>query len=131
MLKPLDQLIDTTGLDDKQLVQAVSRFYWQSTKSIVAERIGHFQKQLGVKPRAIRNERTYEFWGKCSGGREITFNSLLSLLSPELIDYIVVHELYHIHHMNHDRSFWRRVGSIIPDYKNLDKQLESEGSGSF
>ena len=127
----MDELIDTTDMDDEQLASAVSRFYWQSTKSIVRERIGHFQKQLGVKPRAVKIERTYEYWGKCSGGREITFNHLLSLLSPELIDYIVVHELCHIHHMNHDRSFWRRVGSQIPDYKNLDKQLEGKGSGSF
>ena len=49
---------------------------------------------------------------------------MISTLPMELIDYIVVHELCHMHHMNHDRSFWRKVGSILPDYKKRAEQLE-------
>ena len=123
-MQPLDELIDIVGLDDQQLVKAVSKFYWQSSKQIARERTKLYQLQLKATPRAIKIERTYQFWGRCTGAGEITYNYLLSILPMELIDYIVVHELCHIQHMNHDRSFWRRVGSVIPNYKSLMKRLE-------
>jgi predicted metal-dependent hydrolase len=45
----------------------------------------------------------------------------------EAIDYVVVHELCHLQHMNHDRSFWRLVGSILPDYKKREEYLSKYG----
>lgn len=45
----------------------------------------------------------------------------------EVIDYIIILELCHLTHMNHDRSFWRRVGSIIPDYKENEEFLARHG----
>ena len=45
----------------------------------------------------------------------------------EVIDYVIIHELCHLLHMNHDRSFWRRVGSIMPDYKEKEEYLERYG----
>lgn len=45
----------------------------------------------------------------------------------EVIDYIIILELCHLTHMNHDRSFWRRVGSIIPDYKENEEYLTRHG----
>ncbi|MDF2859192.1 MAG: hypothetical protein K0Q87_5043 [Neobacillus sp.] len=46
----------------------------------------------------------------------------------EIIDYVVIHELCHLIHMNHDRSFWRRVGSIIADYKEKQEFLARFGN---
>lgn len=45
----------------------------------------------------------------------------------ELIDYIIILELCHLTHMNHDRSFWRRVGSIMTDYKEKEEFLARYG----
>jgi predicted metal-dependent hydrolase len=45
----------------------------------------------------------------------------------EIIDYVVVHELCHLIHMNHDRSFWRLVGSVLPDYKKRQGILAEMG----
>ena len=41
----------------------------------------------------------------------------------KVIDYVVVHEMCHMVHMNHDRSFWRLVGKIIPDYEQRENWL--------
>ena len=76
-----------------------------------------YQKSLGATPRSIKIDKMPNRWGSCNTKKEITYNYLIVTLPMELIDYIVVHELCHIYHMNHDRSFWRKIGSIMPDYK--------------
>lgn len=45
----------------------------------------------------------------------------------EVIDYIIILEFCRLTHINHDRSFWRRVGSIIPDYKENEEYLARHG----
>jgi hypothetical protein len=45
----------------------------------------------------------------------------------EVIDYVIIHELCHLLHMNHDRSFWRKVGSLMPDYKEKEEYLARYG----
>jgi predicted metal-dependent hydrolase len=66
-------------------------------------------------------------WGSCSSDKNLTFNYRLAMAPIEVIDYVIIHELCHLLHMNHDRSFWRRVGSIMPDYKEKQDFLARNG----
>ncbi len=45
----------------------------------------------------------------------------------DVVEYVVVHELAHLKHMNHDRSFWNLVGKILPDYKERQNYLKKYG----
>ncbi len=54
--------------------------------------------------------------GTCNSKRELTFNWKLAMAPLDVIDYIVIHEMCHMVHMNHDRSFWRLVGKYMPNY---------------
>lgn len=74
----------------------------------------------------IRNQRTR--WGSCSGKGNLNFNCLLMLAPEEVQDYVVVHELCHLTHMNHSKEFWNMVGSVMPDYKAHRKWLKEHGS---
>ena len=116
-MRPLDELISADGLSEKELLDEVSKFYIKMSKQITKERTEIYQKTLGVVARSIRIDKIGKRWGSCNTNREITYNYLIVTLPMDLIDYIVVHELCHIHHMNHDRSFWRKIGSVMPDYK--------------
>lgn len=116
-IRPLDEWISADGLSETELLDEVSKFYIKMSKQITKERTELYQKSLGVAARSIRIDKIGKRWGSCNTKKEITYNYLIVTLPMDLIDYIVVHELCHIHHMNHDRSFWRKVGSVMPDYK--------------
>lgn len=116
-MRLLDEWISADGLSETELLDEVSKFYIKMSKQITKERTEIYQKSLGVVARSIRIDKIGKRWGSCNTKKEITYNYLIVTLPMDLIDYIVVHELCHIHHMNHDRSFWRKVGSVMPDYK--------------
>lgn len=116
-MRPIDEWISADGLSETELLDEVSKFYIKMSKQITKERTELYQKSLGVVARSIRIDKIGKRWGSCNTKKEITYNYLIVTLPMDLIDYIVVHELCHIHHMNHDRSFWRKVGSVMPDYK--------------
>ncbi|MDR7855131.1 SprT family zinc-dependent metalloprotease [Tissierella sp.] len=124
----LHELIDTDGLDEEELKVNLKKFYISSCKKVVAERIKIYQGQLGVKPKVVEVDESKTKWGSCSSDKKITFNYKLAMAPIEAIDYVVVHELCHLLHMNHDRSFWRRVGSILPDYKKRQELLARFGN---
>ncbi len=63
-------------------------------------------------------------WGSCSADRRIRLNWRLIHLAPNLIDYVIAHELAHLDEMNHSPRFWKRVSEIYPDYENARRELK-------
>ncbi|WP_090820715.1 M48 family metallopeptidase [Paenibacillus sp. yr247] len=123
----LHELIETNELNEEELKINLKKFYFSSCKKIVGERIKKYQTQLKVKPKTIEVDESRTKWGSCSSDKKITFNYRLAMAPIEVIDYVIIHELCHLIHMNHDRSFWRRVGSIMPDYKEKEEFLARQG----
>lgn len=120
-----DRLVITVRQEeDASIKQALKRFYYQRCKALVEERIRHYQGSFKVKPRSISIVDTPTTWGTCDGQLRLTFNWKLAMAPVEVIDYIVVHEMCHLVHLNHDRSFWRLVGKLLPDYKERQAWLE-------
>jgi predicted metal-dependent hydrolase len=72
---------------------------------------------------AVRSQRTR--WGSCSTKKNINLNRSLLFLRPELVDYLILHELCHTVEMNHSKKFWELVGQHCQDYRTLDKELKS------
>lgn len=110
-------------LDDKKVKQALKRFYYKQCKALVEKSIASFQGNFKTKPRSIRISDDQHTWGTCDAKLQLTFNWRLAMAPREVIDYVVVHEMCHMVHLNHDRSFWRLVGKIMPDYKEKEKWL--------
>ena len=97
--------------------KVLKSFYTKAARKLIADRLQYYQPLLKLKYRAFAIESSASRWGSCNFEKKLTFNWRLMMLPPFVIDYVVVHELCHLKHMNHDRSFWRLVGKIYPDYK--------------
>ena len=69
----------------------------------------------------IRTQRTR--WGSCSAQGTISLNASLLFVEPAVTGYLLVHELSHLRHLDHSRSFWRLVERFEPDYRRLDRAL--------
>ncbi|WP_373284255.1 M48 family metallopeptidase [Priestia taiwanensis] len=110
-------------LEDEKVKQALRHFYYKQCKALVEESIAFYQSYFKMKPRSIRITDSKKNWGTCDGERKLTFNWRLAMAPREVLDYVVVHEMCHMMHMNHDRSFWRLVGKIMPDYKEKERWL--------
>ena len=123
----LGDFMETEGLSHEEILEKVKKFYAKRSKEITRERSTHFEKILKVKPKSIDIVKVDGRWGSCTSDKKITYHHMISILPMEQIDYIVVHELCHLYHMNHDRSFWRKVGSVLPDYRKRQGELHQTG----
>jgi len=109
--------------DDTLCVAAIKRWLaalartelepWLRTLSV---RSGHPFRRMQV-----RGQKTC--WGSHSSTGTISINYCLLFLEPELVRYLMIHELCHARHMNHSRRYWRAVARIEPDYRRLDREL--------
>ena len=101
------------------------QFYKNEAILTLPSRINHYSKKMGLSPNEIRYKRLRRRWGSCSSAGVVTFNTLMMQLSYEHIDYIIVHELAHLKHMNHSREFHALVRTILADEKKLRSELKA------
>lgn len=94
---------------------------------VIPERVRYYAPLVGVTYGRITIRNQKSRWGSCSANGNLNFNCLLMLTPPEVIDYVVVHELCHRKEMNHSPRFWAEVERILPDYKIRRKWLKEHG----
>lgn len=128
LCKLSDILPEGSNLASRDEIElTLKKFYTKQTKKIIKKRVSYYEKIIGVSPKSVTIVDTRGSWGTCNSLKELTFNYRLSMAPLESIDYVVIHELCHIYHMNHDRSFWRKVGSYDKYYKEHAAFLERYG----
>ncbi|MBR3108365.1 MAG: M48 family metallopeptidase [Clostridia bacterium] len=94
----------------------------------IPPRVRYFSKLLNVTYGSITIRNQKSKWGSCSSQGNLNFNCLLMLCPPEVMDYVVIHELCHRKEMNHSPRFWAEVENIDPDYKAHRQWLKDEGN---
>lgn len=110
------------------LTDAECRQLKQKAQAYIPERVEYFANIMGVDYGRITIRKQKTRWGSCSGKGNLNFNCLLMLAPPEVIDYVVIHELCHRKEMNHSRAFWREIEKVMPDYKKSVLWLKNQGS---
>lgn len=107
---------------------ALENRYKEAARSYIPKRVAYYHAMTGGDYRriAIRDQKTR--WGSCSSKGTLSFNWRLMLAPPAVLDYVVVHELCHLTHMDHSPAFWQAVEAVCPDYRNLRKWLKEHGN---
>ena len=102
---------------------ALSRWLVRQTRNRLIPRLQDISLRLGLKFQRASVRRQTSRWASCSARRTISLNAKLLLLPPELVDYVLVHELCHLNEMNHSKRFWALVHRHHPDFRKHDGQL--------
>ncbi len=82
-----------------------------------------FALQTGLTPASISITDARRRWGSCTHTGGLNFSWRLIQAPPEIVDYVVVHELVHISQPDHSKKFWEKVRKILPDYERRRKWL--------
>lgn len=105
-------------------------WYTSETWEILHGLLPVWCKKLGARPVTTKVKYARTRWGSCSSRGNLLFNSRLAMLSPDVAEYIVVHELCHFRQMNHSPAFWQEVGAALPGYEALRRRLRQEEKGA-
>lgn len=109
-------------------VTLLRQFFIQSAQLIFQKRTAYWAIRMNVKPVkiAIRKQKTR--WGSCSSKGTISYNWQVIMAPPEIVDYLIIHELSHLLAPNHSRQFWQIVESFDADYKEHRLWLKEKGN---
>ena len=99
----------------------------QLAKQVIPEKVAYYARIMGVTYGRISIRRQKTRWGSCSREGNLNFNCLLMMAPPEVLDYVVVHELSHRLEMNHSARFWAQVEKVMPEYRVPRKWLKEHG----
>ena len=107
--------------------EKLEKWYRREAAAIFEEKAEEFAKRLHVSFEDIRIKDQKSRWGSCSSKRNMNFNWRLLMAPEPVCDYVIIHELCHLVHMNHSADFWNLVESICPDYRQYKKWLREKG----
>lgn len=108
-------------------LETLEKRYRNAARQQFESRVAYFHRITGGNYTSItvRDQKTR--WGSCSSRGTLSFNYRLIFAPPVILDYVVVHELCHLTHMDHSKNFWNMVAAVMPEYKEYRKWLREHG----
>ncbi len=90
----------------------------------ILQRTDDLATKHGLSHNGITLRRQKTRWGSCSAKNKLSLNIMIACLPPQLMDYIILHELLHIRIKNHSPLFWRELDKLVGNAKAIDRQLK-------
>lgn len=115
---------DTPLQEHPTALKEIRYFYKREAVKILSERVMYWAEQMNLRPSQLKFREQRTRWGSCSSRKVINLNWRLIVFPVEIIDYVVVHELAHLEHMNHSERFWSLVEKHIRNYAELVRALK-------
>ncbi|MBS4026276.1 MAG: M48 family metallopeptidase [Clostridia bacterium] len=115
-------------LAQRELRKQQASWYRQQANEAIMLRVRYYSEKVGVAYNTVRIKDQKTRWGSCSAKKNLNFNWRLIMAPPEVLDYVVVHELCHLIHLNHSPAFWQLVKNQLPDYSRHKRWLKDQGA---
>jgi predicted metal-dependent hydrolase len=124
-----DGFLEVDRALDGDARDAVVAWYEARAREYIDAAVARFAPHVGAAPAAVVvRDLGKRRWGVCDHRTlSVSFHWQLITQPAELVDYVVVHELAHLHEPNHGPEFWRRVADVLPDCKERRKRLSRRG----
>lgn len=111
----------------RQAEQLLQRFLQNTAEKYLIPRTHQLAAKMQTTVKRITLKQQKTRWGSCSSQGNINFNWSLVHYAPEIIDYVIIHELAHRHQMNHSAAFWAIVAKFDPSYARHRRWLQNHG----
>ena len=108
-------------------LEVLENRYRKAAKDYFTARVAYYHAFTGGHYTLITIRDQKSRWGSCSSRGTLSFNYRLMFAPLKVLDYVVVHELCHLTHMDHSRNFWNMVERIMPDYRIYKQWLREHG----
>jgi hypothetical protein len=105
------------------LRRALRAWLVRAARERLEPRVATLAAAAGVPYTRVSIRRQRSRWGSCSARGTISLNCCLLFQRPEVVDYLIVHELMHVRHMNHSARFWQAVERQCAGWRALDREL--------
>jgi predicted metal-dependent hydrolase len=120
---------EVVDLGEIPAAQAAFRdYYVRRGLERITQRVQYYAPKVGVIPRRIGVRELGHRWASCSPKGNVAFHWKCMMAPPTIIDYIVVHELCHFHHLDHTDAFWNEVDKVMPAYRERKEWLKKNGA---
>lgn len=103
------------------------RWYSERAKAWLAVKVGEYQSRMEVAPAGVKVQDLGYRWGSCGKGDWLYFHWKSILLPARIAEYVVVHEIAHLHEPHHTPAFWLRVERAMPDFAQRKAWLAEHG----
>lgn len=103
-------------------------YYILHGRERITERVNYFVPKVGVEPNGMDVRELGYRWASCSPTGKLAFHWKCMMAPPKIIDYIVVHELCHMHQDDHTDAFWNEVDKVMPDFEERKAWLRKNGA---
>lgn len=120
-------LIEQGGEDAAR--RAFEGFYSAKGEKRLRQRVDAFAPKVGVSPSRTAIKDLGYRWASCTPSNAVVFHWKCMMAPPKIIDYMVVHELCHLHQRDHSDAFWNEVDKVMPDYRERKMWLRKHGAG--
>jgi predicted metal-dependent hydrolase len=137
-LKVTDDILENFTFRDNQFLirkgelkdceEYFKEFYKHKALQKIPERVQLYAGKMGVKPKSIKVLELGNRWASCSPDGNLNFHWKCMMAPLSVLDYIIVHELAHLIHMNHTDAFWNEVDKVVPDYRSKAEWLKFNGA---
>ncbi len=108
-------LISSTSLENSK--KLFENFFKRMASEYICKRVKELALKYGFNYEKCKITKAKTRWGSCSYKNSLNFSLYLIMAPPEVIDYVILHELVHTVHKNHSENFWNMVKSFVPEYK--------------
>lgn len=111
----------------KNINDSLRDYLREEARNTISDKLKLFSGLIGVSFNNFRIKEQKTRWGSCSRKGNLNFNWKLVMAPEWVLDYVIIHELCHLIHLNHSKEFWNLVSKYMPEYIAADEWLRKNG----
>ena len=121
------QILVPSKCEDSKVLKVVVAWYKKIAKQVLSDRFAFIENRIRLKASTLKFSDSKGRWGSCNSFGTVHLNWRVIMLPPDIIDYVIVHELCHLKELNHSKEFWMLVKKFLPEYEKQKKAIKEYG----